>query len=434
LTKIQQYIIDSQVKGDDKWIGSDAQNQFQTKNFTANDVGDYFNTSGYLNVGDSILFRYDVIAEEDSRAQGTISFLENLSSSVPLANITTFILSKETLKGNDITQYMAFLAGTKVLLHKADNINSFGIYSILSVTPLEEDPTNFFTLSMVFIEGNGDLEEDINYNITIKQLSDETFQESLNNIDRLKFIRYTGSGSMTDVLNAINSMYPYTITGSESWWIKTSQNRGWAELPIVTLWKILDLGQGTYGQGETQLTAENLLWVNSNESSLNDMLDDPTTEIIEINTELIEPVTDILDVVSVVDMINAYATLLTVKPLAQGHTIFRIDDGTTTVHYWWVGETPKELGFEQADTAFVADLVLLDGNGENPAVPPTQDIIVPLRRLIIFKSVGNTDDTALEIGDKVTGYIINPATDLYELYNEIEYTGGDRYLSTSYDI
>ena len=38
MARIASYVKDTNVVAADKWIGSDSQNNFQTKNFTAGDV------------------------------------------------------------------------------------------------------------------------------------------------------------------------------------------------------------------------------------------------------------------------------------------------------------------------------------------------------------------------------------------------------------
>ena len=48
MARIQTYPNDIFVTGNDKWIGSDANNDFITNNFKENAVADYFNRVGIL--------------------------------------------------------------------------------------------------------------------------------------------------------------------------------------------------------------------------------------------------------------------------------------------------------------------------------------------------------------------------------------------------
>jgi predicted RNase H-related nuclease YkuK (DUF458 family) len=46
MARISTYIKDPTVVGNDKWIGTDSQNNNQTKNFTATAVARFINDSG----------------------------------------------------------------------------------------------------------------------------------------------------------------------------------------------------------------------------------------------------------------------------------------------------------------------------------------------------------------------------------------------------
>ena len=54
MARISTYVNDTDVVGADKWIGSDSQNNFQTKNFTAADVARFINGAG----NESQTFKY----------------------------------------------------------------------------------------------------------------------------------------------------------------------------------------------------------------------------------------------------------------------------------------------------------------------------------------------------------------------------------------
>ena len=46
MARISTYANDTNVVGADKWIGSDSQNNMETKNFTAQAVADFINKTG----------------------------------------------------------------------------------------------------------------------------------------------------------------------------------------------------------------------------------------------------------------------------------------------------------------------------------------------------------------------------------------------------
>ena len=166
MTKISQYSTDVNITGNDKWIGSDAQNFLITKNFTPNNLANYFNENNVIDIGSSIRYRYQTLLPGEAREQGTISFETEIGPQVNFSAITTFLIAKNTLKGNTVTQYLDFLVDGKVLLSKASNINIFGYYKITSIEPWIPN-TNFFVVEVDFLTGNGFISEDLDYLVSL---------------------------------------------------------------------------------------------------------------------------------------------------------------------------------------------------------------------------------------------------------------------------
>jgi hypothetical protein len=166
MTKISQYSTDVNITGNDKWIGSDAQNFLITKNFTPNNLAIFFNENNVIDIGTSIRYRYQTLLPGEAREQGTISFETEIGPQVNFSAITTFLIAKNTLKGNTVTQYLDFLVDGKVLLSKASNINIFGYYKITSIEPWIPN-TNFFVVTVDFLAGNGFISEDLDYLVSL---------------------------------------------------------------------------------------------------------------------------------------------------------------------------------------------------------------------------------------------------------------------------
>ena len=212
MTKISIYQIDEKVTSSDKWIGSDGDNQYRTKNFTPTKIAQYFNENEIIDTSNSIRYRYDTIAVTDSRKQGTISFETEIGPLVPIDIINTFILSKDTQGGNDVSNFLNILPTTKVILHKSNDIDIFGIFRISSVNDYLVDP-GFFVVNLQFLSGNGSLEEDKDYIISlidlqnviqVPQLIKETFEYESSNI-------FTLSETINNVLQVIvnsTSLHP----------------------------------------------------------------------------------------------------------------------------------------------------------------------------------------------------------------------------------
>lgn len=170
MTKISTYVVDEKVTALDKWIGSDANMQNRTKNFTPKKLAAYFNEDQVINIGTPLQYKYYTLDPLEARPNGTLTFETEIGPTVNFSSITTFLLSKYTTKQNIVSDFLNFLDGSKVLLFKSSDINSFGFYRISSLEPYEPDP-NFFIVTVAYETGNGALEEDEDYMISLVSLA-----------------------------------------------------------------------------------------------------------------------------------------------------------------------------------------------------------------------------------------------------------------------
>ena len=229
MTKISQYSTDVNITGNDKWIGSDAQNFLITKNFTPNNLASFFNENNVIDIGTSIRYRYQTLDPGEAREQGTISFETEIGPQVNFSAITTFLIAKNTLKGNTVTQYLDFLVDGKVLLSKASNINIFGYYKITSIEPWIPN-TNFFVVEVDFLTGNGFISEDLDYLVSlvdkVQDIPPPVWGSITGDIeDQTDLIDYISSQITTPTLQSVLTAgreFDET-TGNESSFIKESQ-------------------------------------------------------------------------------------------------------------------------------------------------------------------------------------------------------------------
>lgn len=166
MAKISIYSLDTNVKGNDRWIGSDAQNYNATKNFSPDNVADYFNHNQVIDSGNALRYTYQTLDPLETRRPGTISFITEIGPQVNFSAITTFLLSNTTLKGNIVSEYVNFLNGSKVVISKGSNTNLFGLYKITNVEVYLPEP-NFFNVTLTYIDGNGFIKEDNDYIISL---------------------------------------------------------------------------------------------------------------------------------------------------------------------------------------------------------------------------------------------------------------------------
>ena len=212
MTKISVYQIDENVTADDKWIGTDVNTYNKTKNFTPRKLATYFNGNQVINTGVDLLYKYFTITPPEERPAGTLSFETEIGPTVDFSDINTFLLSKTTLKGNDISEFLHFLVNSTSLIYKAKNINLFGSYKIVSVDTYFLDP-NFFVVTVDFLEGNGFIEEDEDYMISvveldktipIPQLVKETFEYDSSN----SFVVANEINNVLQVIVNTTSLHP----------------------------------------------------------------------------------------------------------------------------------------------------------------------------------------------------------------------------------
>jgi hypothetical protein len=163
--RINNYAKDTLVTATDKWIGTDSNDFNQTKNFTPTTLADYYNHNQIIN-SPYLTFKYQTLAPGEVREDGTISFITEIGSSIPFSSIYTFLLSHKSLKGNNVSEYLNFLNGGKIILSRAEDINHFGLYEIKGLIPYIPNE-DFFVVTLDFIDGNGSMLEDKDYIISL---------------------------------------------------------------------------------------------------------------------------------------------------------------------------------------------------------------------------------------------------------------------------
>ena len=210
MTRISIYSKDVNVTGNDRWIGSDAQNQNRTKNFTPDNVATYFNENQVIDLGVELRYFYDTLDPLQQRVYGSITFETEIGPQVNFSAISTFILSKYTMGHTDVSQFLDFLIGSNVLLSRSNNINMFGYYKIDNIEPYLPDP-NFFVVTLTFDAGNGYMKEDEDYFISLVQ-----FEQTVPSTPTLQTV--TDEGNVTTnsmIIENYNATYTTTLQSNE---------------------------------------------------------------------------------------------------------------------------------------------------------------------------------------------------------------------------
>ena len=168
MTKIKSYPLDTNITGSDKWIGSDA-NQFnRTKNFSVAGLSDFYNSSAAIDMANSLLFFYDTVDVGESRADGSFSFSTEVGATVQFSDISSLMFSQSSKNGPNVVEFMESMVEGIILLQKASNSNLFGFYKL---TAYDQDvtETRFYNASLTFLSGNGSIEEDQDYFVSLLQ-------------------------------------------------------------------------------------------------------------------------------------------------------------------------------------------------------------------------------------------------------------------------
>ena len=166
MARISTYSLDEEVSGGDKWIGSDSGFYNKTKNFTPLKLADYLNSSEKIDSSNSLRFWYQTLDPFEERGVGTISFESEVGISVPFSGISSFLLSKNTEGTIYIYDFFNSLLESKILLHKADTINTYAIYEVVGIEEYDLN-SDFLKVSVSFVRGNGGLLEDKSYLISV---------------------------------------------------------------------------------------------------------------------------------------------------------------------------------------------------------------------------------------------------------------------------
>jgi hypothetical protein len=168
MAKIATYELDTNVVAADKWIGSDSQNSWQTKNFTAGDVADFINKKATQ----SQLLRY-TYQNEGVRGNATISFNPYGADQVLFSSINSFTLSKfdtYSLNSNPpfeiSTLYNSPFIGSEVLITQCNDMSQWAIFEWDSQAADPAD-NNFYNIGLTYKAGNGSLKQEEDYFISL---------------------------------------------------------------------------------------------------------------------------------------------------------------------------------------------------------------------------------------------------------------------------
>jgi hypothetical protein len=150
MARISSYPFDTNITGDDAWIGTDSANG-STKQFTATAVANFINLTGKLAIGGQMNFKW---SNTQNGGAGTISRTGGAGSGLAFNAITALHISITETSAENVVAFLTYIIGKPILLGQGDQISSFGHYTIASYA-VDPADANYYIANLTYIGGNG---------------------------------------------------------------------------------------------------------------------------------------------------------------------------------------------------------------------------------------------------------------------------------------
>ena len=155
---IYSYPYDQTIADTDAWVGTDSVNR-QTKQYTAKAVADYLNINGKVAIAGQMNYQF---IQDSSTKSGTFAFAGG-GGNTAWSNVTSIVISKSDLSGQVVSPFLAYLVDEQVMFQDVADKGSFGHYIMRGYTRI--GTTNFYTLTLEYLGGNGSITIDHYYTL-----------------------------------------------------------------------------------------------------------------------------------------------------------------------------------------------------------------------------------------------------------------------------
>ena len=166
MAKISTYPLDTHLIGTDYWIGSDANSNYATKNFTIDSGAEYMNRVATQQ--QALRFKYtNQIPYTDGSFYGADG--ATAAPTVAYNSITGFTLNKFELTnlGIDISSFYSNpLGGSEVLITQCDDVSRWAVFSWISSTQNAQN-NSFYDIVVAYKGGNNGLIANKDYFISL---------------------------------------------------------------------------------------------------------------------------------------------------------------------------------------------------------------------------------------------------------------------------
>jgi hypothetical protein len=156
---IYSYPYDQIITDTDAWVGTDSVNR-QTKQYTAKAVADYLNINGKVAIAGQMNYQF---VQDPSFKSGTFAFAAGSGGGTSWSSITSIVISNMDLSGQIVSPFLEYLIDEQVLFQDVAGKGSFGHYIMRGYTQI--GTTNFYTLTLEYLGGNGSINMDHYYTL-----------------------------------------------------------------------------------------------------------------------------------------------------------------------------------------------------------------------------------------------------------------------------
>jgi hypothetical protein len=269
---IYSYPYDQTITDTDAWVGTDSVNR-QTKQYTAKAVADYLNINGKVAIAGQMNYQF---VQDPSFKAGTFAFAAGSGGGTPWSSITSIVISNMDLSGQIVSPFLEYLIDEQVMFQDIAGKGSFGHYIMRGYTQI--GTTNFYTLTLEYIGGNGSIDMDHYYTLVNFYLelgatevnsidtSDTTF------IDMTPTTPTTGNVEITASLSATGTPDNTKFLRGDNVWARANETYTFAQASASAVWTVqhnLDkfpsvtmvLSTGQKGYGDIVYIDENNLTI-----------------------------------------------------------------------------------------------------------------------------------------------------------------------------
>ncbi len=164
MARISTYPLDTKLVGSDKWIGSDADSSFATKNFTLESVAEFMNREAVQSQALRFIYTNTV-----PLTSGSLSFTPQGAVNVAFSGITGFKISKYQLVGSttDVSGYYETgLLGAQVLITQCDDLSKWGVF-VWNTATVDSGDANFYNITVTHKSSQNGLTANKDYFISL---------------------------------------------------------------------------------------------------------------------------------------------------------------------------------------------------------------------------------------------------------------------------